>query len=60
MIPCEGSDQTGHAAFDGTYGPNYAMCAMCGRLREQNPDGTMAAHDRMDILAMIDRGDFKR
>ena len=52
-IPCEGS--ACQPCWD-----DYitGMCAMCGRWRPLEDDGTMPAHNRTDIIAMLARGDF--
>ena len=54
-IPCEGS---GYPVNLRNY--CYGSCAMCGRwLAIVEPDGVAIRHERQDILAMIDRGDFE-
>lgn len=55
LVPCEGSDLPGHRAI---CPPTHGMCQMCGQVRSLNEDGTMPPHNRKDIVAMIDRGDF--
>jgi hypothetical protein len=45
MMRCEGSG----AASD--------YCQMCGRW-DQTVDGIVLDHDRADVLAMLERGDF--
>ena len=59
MIPCEGTDCSTHQHHHGDP-PDVivGMCAMCGQAVPLHDDGTATAHDRRDILAMIDRGDF--
>lgn len=52
-IPCEGSgcptNNPGHA---------LGMCTMCGALVVHGGDGFAWSHDRLDVLAMLKRGDF--
>ena len=57
LVPCEGSNCPGHelAAPLTTF---FAMCSMCGQVAPTT-DGRMDPHDRQDVLAMIDRGDFQ-
>lgn len=52
LIPCEGSGQPGH------YPDVTAMCKMCGRWHFVDAHDNLVPHDRPDIIAMIDRGDF--
>lgn len=55
LVPCEGSGAR-----------NSGYCPMCGRGTfgagalpvEPDNEEVIAAHDRLDIIAMIDRGDF--
>ena len=59
-IPCEGSNRIGHA-YLGT--SKVALCKMCGELRPAHRRPEFYAlvvdeHDRDDILAMIERGDY--
>lgn len=35
-----------------------ASCAMCGQWMPLTAEGVMPDHERDDVLAMIDRGDF--
>ena len=49
LILCEGSNSLVH------YG---GMCKMCGRYPSLDECGRAIEHDRPDVLAMIDRGDF--
>lgn len=51
-VHCEGSGAAGHRWHDGR------MCPMCGRTPGVDDTGAIVDHDRADILAMIDRGDF--
>jgi hypothetical protein len=37
--------------------PGVAICPMCGQVIAL-ADGTLVAHDRDDLLAMLARGDF--
>jgi hypothetical protein len=34
------------------------LCSMCGRTHALDGDGKVIAHDRDDVIAMIQRGDF--
>ncbi len=56
IVPCEGSNGVGHPMHPGV------MCQMCGNVWPQFPIPGMynqvPAHDRLDILAMLERGDF--
>ena len=51
-MPCEGGGYPGHQTD-----PAEALCMMCGRLI-LSADGLVVAHKRLDLLAMIERGDF--
>jgi len=51
-IPCEGSGADGHP-----WGAGVCLCPMCGQIKAA-ATGKMPAHDRDDILAMLDRGDY--
>lgn len=53
-IPCEGSDQQSHLAS-----MNGGVCPMCGVIVTVRDDGTTWPHERNDVLAMIERGDFR-
>jgi hypothetical protein len=54
LVPCEGGSHPGHLACDGE-----AMCSMCGEWVPLGADGEVVSdHDRWDLLAMLDRGDF--
>lgn len=67
-IPCEGSGCPGHGvglspgALPGQGAVSLTTCAMCGRAVEAywRNDGRWVAlpHQRDDVLAMLDRGDF--
>lgn len=52
-ILCEGSDCPTHVALHG-----QGMCAMCGRIVNYYDNGRAVPHDRDDVLAMIERGDY--
>lgn len=54
LIPCEGSGARGHLVFGAA---NVTMCVMCGTAIESD-NGVVPQHDRNDILAMLQRGDF--
>ena len=58
-IPCEGSGCLPClVGFAGT-GTTEGMCAMCGQWAVlDHPLATMPAHDRPDILRMLERGDY--
>lgn len=51
--PCEGSNCPTHFP-----GMNGGICAMCGVTVTCRDDGTAWPHDRNDIIAMLERGDF--
>jgi hypothetical protein len=59
LKPCEGSGHPGHLHSDDS---SLAMCAMCGQVMpyeyDAASDGVMPEHQRQDLLAMIERGDF--
>lgn len=58
-VLCEGSNLVGHAWFAETIG-ECVLCQMCGGTFEAvvgHPD-QVPLHDRIDIIAMITRGDF--
>ena len=56
-IECEGSNLVGHAVMGD--GQPLVMCQMCGQTYiPAGVYGSVPDHDRQDILAMIDRGDF--
>jgi hypothetical protein len=56
VVPCEGSNLVGHPM------PTGVLCQMCGNVWPQFPIPGMfdkvPEHDRLDILAMVERGDF--
>lgn len=56
VVPCEGSSLVGHIV------PTGVLCQMCGNVWPQFPVPSMfdkvPEHDRLDILAMLERGDF--
>ena len=52
-IACEGSDNVAHSLK-----MNGGICAMCGVIVACRDDGTAWPHERNDILAMLERGDF--
>ena len=56
VVPCEGSNLVGHVM------PTGVMCQMCGTVWPQFPTPSMfdkvPEHDRLDIVAMVERGDF--
>lgn len=52
-IPCEGSNCPVHHPF-----LNGGMCAMCGVTVTCSDEGIAFAHERNDVLAMLERGDF--
>lgn len=56
LIPCEGSgyQPTGCRHIGYTYG----VCAMCGGSYQLADGGVMPDHERDDIIARLDRGDF--
>ena len=55
-VPCEGSNLVGHVT------PTGVMCQMCGNVWPQFPTPSLfdkvPQHDRLDIVAMVERGDF--
>ena len=53
LIACEGGHQQ-PAQHLGHYG----MCAMCGRIYPIDSAGYVVRHDRDDIIARVERGDF--
>lgn len=53
LIPCEGSGCPTHF-----YAQRAGMCQMCGRIVHADADGKALSHQRDDVLARIDRGDF--
>lgn len=53
-IRCEGVGSPPNMKLTDSSG----LCAMCGHMWFFTEDGGMVVHDRDDILAMIDRGDF--
>jgi hypothetical protein len=50
MVRCVGSGAEGHDVAAGC----LFICPMCGQDFDDSP---LPAHDRQDILAMIERGD---
>lgn len=64
MVDCEGSGFSGHLITPTHLHPwTRMMCAMCGQTMahiepDAASDGEMPPHQRMDKLAMIERGDF--
>lgn len=54
LIPCEGSGARGHITFGDDY---VVLCAMCGKTFWAT-GSIVPQHDRNDILAMLQRGDF--
>lgn len=59
-IKCEGSKCPAHLLVPSTIrNQQRGMCPMCGSHVQCGPDGRTYRHDRDDILAMIDRGDFE-
>lgn len=52
-VPCEGSGCPVHHPY-----LNGGMCAMCGVTVTCSDEGIAFDHERNDILAMLDRGDF--
>lgn len=52
MIPCEGS------GFEPARGFGLTLCAMCGEPPVLDAAGMVVAHERDDIIARIERGDF--
>lgn len=59
MRACEGSNLVGHAFYAPTIG-TVVICQMCGGHFESMIDGhdQVPLHDRKDIIAMVERGDF--
>jgi hypothetical protein len=53
-IPCEGSGCPPNMVLTKGVG----LCSMCGRTHALDGDGKVIAHDRDDVIAMIQRGDF--
>lgn len=53
-IECEGANCPTHY-------PRFTegICAMCGQLVPVSSDGKAVRHWRADVLAMIERGDFR-
>jgi hypothetical protein len=54
MVPCEGGGCPTHPS--GLAG--FGVCSMCGELVPTIASRTARPHERVDVLAMIDRGDF--
>ena len=53
MIRCEGSGSLANIPKGG-----LGYCQMCGRVSALLPGDTMPEHQRDDIIARINRGDF--
>lgn len=60
-IRCEGSGHPTHAIGAPLLAgaPSGTICTMCGSPVAVDRYGIASAHQRDDILAMIDRGDFR-
>jgi hypothetical protein len=56
LVPCEGSGCPPAGA--GTRYEPFGMCSMCGAQDVEIIDGLVAPHERDDILARLERGDF--
>lgn len=54
-VRCEGSGCPTHH-----YAPRAGMCQMCGRIVHASSTGVADNHQRDDIVARIERGDFGR
>jgi len=52
-IPCEGSGCPVRTPW-----MIAGFCGMCGLLVDCDRDGNAVAHDRNDVLAMLERGDY--
>jgi hypothetical protein len=52
LIECEGSGCPAHCVRFG-----YGLCSMCGHPVAVDDRGAIG-HDRQDIIAMLNRGDF--
>jgi len=52
LITCEGVGVPGHEMGA------YTICVMCGAAFDLIPNGRVPHHERDDILARINRGDF--
>ena len=57
MIPCEGADSRGNVLGPRDDGLLLLSCAMCGSTFLVMAN-VVPSHERQDILAMLDRGDF--
>lgn len=55
LIPCEGSGQRCHV-----FAAGLAICSMCGGAVPFGEGGLAVPHQRDDVLARLDRGDFDR
>lgn len=53
LITCEGGGHRGHLGMWG-----FVMCCMCGQWFDREAGVVVPAHDRDDVLARIERGDF--
>jgi hypothetical protein len=52
-IPCEGSGCLTHKPLAG-----HGRCVMCGRFVSTDGAGLAQPHERDDIIARLNRGDF--
>jgi hypothetical protein len=50
---CEGSWARGHRVT-----ADESICTMCGHQFPTLHDGELILHERLDLIAMIERGDF--
>lgn len=59
-VRCEGSDHAVHRFTRGSTsgGHFYGTCAMCGSWVRSRANGIARPHDREDVMAMFERGDF--
>lgn len=59
LLPCEGSYTQVHFLHRYADGrASYGLCSMCGVEVDAFDDGNAVRHDRVDVLAMIEQGDF--
>lgn len=60
LIPCEGSGAIGQVRDRLLGGGVLVMCPMCGILTvvESEVRAAMPQHERDDVLARLERGDF--
>ena len=56
-IPCEGGGYPAAGRQPNTFF-TYGTCAMCGQWIPTTSDGRVIRHNRDDIIARIERGDF--